>query len=119
MKRRPASLPPLIPNVSTEPKPLRRYFFASACDGWLGRLGCLTHDTAGCRSSHFTSSSALSLCRCTRSDSVSSPCRNRNELKGESAGPKSRRPSTRARIANAMLPNGPFGPNVSQNLSPW
>ena len=87
MNLRPASRPPLIPKVRTEPKPFFRYFFASACEGCEGRLGWLTHVTAGCFSSHLTSSIALSLCRCTRSDSVSSPWRKRNELKGERHGP--------------------------------
>ena len=39
MNLRPASRPPLMPKVSTEPKPLRRYFFASACDGCEARPG--------------------------------------------------------------------------------
>ena len=34
-------------------------------------------------------------------------------------GPMSRSPSTRARIAKAMLPNGPSLPNTSQNFKPW
>ena len=39
-------------------------------------------------------------------------------LNGDWAAPKSRRPSTRARMANAMLPNGPSGPKTSAKLSP-
>ena len=40
-----------------------------------------------------------------RSVSVSMPVRIRNALKGEMAGPRSRRPSTRQAMAKAMFPN--------------
>jgi hypothetical protein len=40
-------------------------------------------------------------------------------LKGDWLAPMSRKPSTRARMAKAMLPKGPLLPNTSQKFSPW
>ena len=48
---------------------------------------------------------AFAQWRSMRSDSVSSPCRNRNALNGDSTGPRSRIVSTRAFMMNAKLPN--------------
>ena len=48
--------------------------------------------------------SALSQWRCMRSGSVSMPVRMRKALNGDSAGPMSRRPSTRQAMAKAKLP---------------
>ena len=46
----------------------------------------------------------FSQCFCMRSGSVSMPVRIRNALNGDSAGPRSRRSSTRHAIAKAKLP---------------
>ena len=82
-----------MPKVSTDAEAVAAGTSSRArATGGAARLGWLTHETAGCFSSHCASSSALSLWRCTRSDSVSSPCRNRNELKGESARPEVAQP---------------------------
>ena len=101
--------------------PLVKYFFANSWYGLLSKPGYHTYSTCGCASSHFANTKALSTWRCTRKLSVSIPCNNRNELNGLIDGPKSLKPSTLARMANAMLgsPSGLPSPNTSQNFRPW
>ena len=47
------------------------------------------------------------------------PCNSKKELNGDWHGPQSLNPSTRARIINWILPNGPFNPNTSLYIKPW
>ena len=66
---------------------------------------------------HSAGAAALqhAMQRCTKRTS-----KNCCALKGDMHGPKSRRPSTRARIANAMFAlKGPAGPKTSQKRRPW
>ncbi len=109
-----------MPKLSTPPKPLVRYCFASLLYGLLFKPGYSTNSTSSCFSNHSASSNALSTVRCTRSDNVSNPCNNKNELNGLCDGPKSLKPSTLARIINAMFgkPRELPSPKTSQNFNP-
>lgn len=40
-------------------------------------------------------------------------------MNGDWEEPKSLKPSTRARMANAIFPNGPSSPKTSQKFNPW
>jgi len=97
--------PPRTPNVSTPPNPPCSTRDAVACDGCVGSPGYDTHDTAGCDDRKRATASALVLCCRMRSGSVSSPCRNRNALKGDSAAPTSRSRTAYDTFAPSMLPN--------------
>ena len=55
--------------------------------------------------SHLATASALSQCFCMRRGRVSMPVWIRKAFIGDSAGPRSRRPSTRQAMAKAMSPN--------------
>jgi hypothetical protein len=63
----------------------------------------LTFSTCGCIDNQCANSKALSTVRCTRNDNVSNPWISWNALNGLNEGPKSLNPSTRARMANAIL----------------
>src|ERR1022692_5339801 len=79
---RPAAVPPLMPNVITDPCPFGRYFCEMAWYGLDLRPGYFTHEMAGCRSSHSATASALRLCASMRNFSVSIPCMKRHDLNG-------------------------------------
>jgi hypothetical protein len=107
------SSPPFNPKDSTPPNPLLRYRFAISCDGCDSSPGYDTHATRSCLSNQRASASALLTCRSTRRLSVSSPWMSWKAPKGLRHDPRSRRISTRTRMAKEM------GPKVSQNLRPW
>ena len=93
------AIPPWIPKVSMPPAPSGRYFSASA--SILARFQArIIAPTPRARALPEIPRRACAFAEwhSMRSFSVSSPCRNRNELNGLSAGPKSRSPSTRAFI---------------------
>lgn len=109
----PAAAPPLTPKERTPPNPRLKYRLAVSWLGWLSSPGYETQLTF----SFFWSQSArivvLLACRSARRLRVSKPNRSCCAAKGFNAVPRSRKISTRTRIAKVT------GPNVSQNFRPW
>src|SRR5579872_1900995 len=94
----PPARPPAQSNENTAPAPRGRYFITSGSYWLPGRAGYVTLDASGCDARKDATARAFDTCRSIRSDSVSSPCRNRNALNGDIAAPRSRSVSARSFI---------------------
>src|SRR6202050_5030995 len=91
----PPSRPLAQSNENTAPAPRGMYFSTSGRYRLDGRAGEGTFDGIA----------RVLRCPPTRSGTVSSPCRNRNALNGESAPPRSRRVSARSFMRYPYVPN--------------
>src|SRR5699024_4936455 len=100
----PASKPPLIPNVMTDPYPDEKYLFAKSWEGCSFKPGKFTHSTPGCACKYSATFNAFSLCRLIRTCSVSTPWTSKHALCGRMDAPVSLNSCTRKRSANAIGP---------------
>ncbi len=105
MNARPAARPPTTPNENTAPGPLRQVALrARRGAGGRRRPAQRTHDDAG-SSARGTRRRLRALARWAsiRCGSVSTPCRSRKALNGDSVGPTSRSCSARRRVQKRVL----------------
>ena len=88
MNALPASAPPLISKVTTEPPFPDWYFWLRANSGLSSRPGNLTHSTDGCDCRCLATVSAFSQCLSMRRWRVSMPWSACHELSGEMQAPR-------------------------------